>query len=122
MELLISSQIKNQVKCQHQLKEKQKYLQAINSLCKEKTERLTAYHLNLQRSIPTTNNKMKAIWVVITALDVLDAGLVLNVNFAITVEAVVKTAVVVLIVKVVRIALIVKVAKDVKIANPQTIV
>lgn len=94
----------------------------MNSLCKEKTERLMAYHLNLRRSIPTTNNKMKAIWVVITALDVHDVGLVLNVNFVITVEAVVKTVVVVLIVKVVRIALIVKVAKDVKIVNHPTIV
>jgi hypothetical protein len=97
-------------------------LQAINSLCKEKTERLMAYHLNLRRSTPTMNNKTKAIRVVITALDVHDVGLVLNVNFAITVEAVVKTVVVVLIVKVVKIALIVKVAKDVKIANHPTIV
>ena len=76
-----------------------------------------AYRLNLRRSIPTTNNKTRAIWVVITALDVHDAGLVLNVNFATTVEAAVKTVVVVLIVKVARIALIVKVAKDVKIVN-----
>ena len=81
-----------------------------------------AYRLNLRRSTPTTNNKTKAIWVVITALDVHDAGLVLSVNFATTVEAVVKTVVVVLIAKVARIALIVKVAKDVKIVNRPTIV
>ena len=79
-----------------------------------------AYRLNLRRSTQTTNNKTKAIWVVITALDVHDVGLVLNVNFAMTVEAVVKTVVVVLIAKVARIALIVKVAKDVKIVNRPT--